>query len=122
MSSRDLETTSGRLPGTPHPAQLADVLERVLDKGIVIASEIGISLLDIERLTLKLRLIIATADTAQSMGIDWWKSDPALSSHARELAAENDELRARLDRLERQLATAGNGHHPASHERRTTAG
>ena len=88
------------------PAQLADVLERVLDKGIVIAGDVEVRLLDIELLTLKLRLLIASADTAQAMGIDWWKSDPNLSSRARELTEENNELRERLERLEALLAGA----------------
>jgi gas vesicle protein GvpA/GvpJ/GvpM family len=90
-------------------ASLADILERVLDKGIVIAGDVQVNLLDIELLTLKLRLLIASADTARSMGIDWWEHDPALSSRARdrELEKENSELRERLDRLER--AIEGNG-------------
>lgn len=81
---------------------LADILERVLDKGIVIAGDIQINLLDIELLTIKLRLLIASVDKAKEMGIDWWESDPALSSRARrdELARENAELRERLARLE----------------------
>src|SRR5205823_11592863 len=85
----------------PSSAGLADILERVLDKGVVIAGDVTVQLLDIELLTLKLRLLIASADTARSMGIDWWEHDPALSSRARSLEAENTELRERLDRLER---------------------
>jgi Gas vesicle protein len=74
MSSRELDSyRSG------HPAQLADVLERVLDKGIVIAGDIKIELLDIELLTVKIRLLIASADKAREMGIDWWQNDPFLS-------------------------------------------
>jgi Gas vesicle protein len=61
------------------PAQLADVLERVLDKGIVIAGDIQINLLDIELLTIRLRLLVASADKAREMGIDWWQGDPFLS-------------------------------------------
>jgi hypothetical protein len=89
----------------PSSTSLADLLERVLDKGIVIAGDVEVRLLDIELLTLKLRLLIASADTAKSMGIDWWEYDPALSSLARdrELEQENSELRARLERLERAL-------------------
>jgi hypothetical protein len=81
----------------------------VLDKGIVIAGDIEVRLLDIELLTLKLRLLIASADTARSMGIDWWEHDPALSSLARdrELEQENRELRERLDRLERAIGRNG---------------
>jgi hypothetical protein len=95
-----------RGPTAIHPssASLADILERVLDKGVVIAGDIGISLLDVELLTLKLRLLIASADTAQAMGIDWWKSDPNLSSKTRELVDENRELRERLERIEELLA------------------
>ena len=59
---------------------LADILERVLDKGIVVAGDIAINLLDIELLTIKLRLLIASADTARKMGIDWWENDPFLTS------------------------------------------
>jgi hypothetical protein len=85
----------------PSSASLADILERVLDKGIVIAGDVKVQLLDVELLTLKLRLLIASADTARSMGIDWWEHDPALSSKARdnELERENRELREQLDRL-----------------------
>jgi len=64
-------------------ASLADILERVLDKGIVIAGDIQINLLDIELLTIKLRLLVASVDKAKEMGIDWWESDPALTSGAR---------------------------------------
>ena len=82
---------------------LADVLERVLDKGVVIAGDVVVNVLDIELLTLKVRLLIASADTAKEMGIDWWTSDPFLSSSAAELQRENDDLRQRLERLERML-------------------
>jgi len=85
---------------------LADVLERVLDKGVVIAGDVVVNLLDIELLTLKVRLLIASADTAKSMGIDWWMNDPFFSSHAAELERENHELRERLDRLERMLPSS----------------
>jgi hypothetical protein len=101
-----LERRAGPAAIHPSGASLADILERVLDKGVVIAGDIGIQLLDVELLTLKLRLLIASADTAQAMGIDWWKGDPNLSSHARELEQENRELHERLDRMERML---GNG-------------
>jgi hypothetical protein len=88
---------------------LAELLERVLDKGIVIAGDVQVNLLDIELLTLKLRLLIASADTARSMGIDWWEHDPALSSRARdrELEQENQQLRERLERLERAIERNG---------------
>jgi Gas vesicle protein len=86
---------------TGQPANLADILERVLDKGIVIAGDIQINLLDIELLTIKLRLLVASVERAQEMGINWWESDPGLSTSARELEEENRDLRDRLDRLER---------------------
>jgi hypothetical protein len=85
----------------PAPAGLADILERVLDKGIVIAGDIQINLLDIELLTIKVRLLIASVERAQEMGINWWESDPKLSSRAEQLERENDDLRDRLERLER---------------------
>jgi gas vesicle protein GvpA/GvpJ/GvpM family len=82
------------------PANLADLLERVLDKGIVIAGDITLSLGTIELLTLRIRLLIASVDKAQEIGIDWWKSDPALSSRAR-----NQELEERVKRLEDKLGS-----------------
>jgi len=91
------------------PANLADILERVLDKGIVIAGDIQINLLDIELLTIKLRLLIASVDRAREMGINWWESDSSLqkidpgSENGRSLEQENRELRERLERLERQV-------------------
>jgi len=82
------------------PSDLADVLERVLDKGIVIAGDIQINLLDIELLNIKLRLLVASVERAREMGIDWWENDPKLSSTAQQLEEENRDLRFRLARLE----------------------
>ncbi|MEU6576271.1 gas vesicle protein [Streptomyces sp. NPDC046805] len=84
-------------PG-PSASNLADILERVLDRGIVIAGDIKIDLLDIELLTIRLRLFVASVDTAKKAGIDWWETDPALSSRAahRELVEENRRLREQL--------------------------
>ena len=80
---------------------LADILERVLDKGIVIAGDIQINLLDIELLTIKLRLLVASVDRAREMGIDWWENDPSLSSKSRQkLERENKSLQERLEQLE----------------------
>jgi hypothetical protein len=100
--------SADRLPGRPSPnTNLADILERVLDKGIVIAGDIQINLLDIELLTIKLRLLIASVDRAREMGINWWETDPSLQRVSNgdpgRLEAENRELRERLERLERQL-------------------
>jgi gas vesicle protein GvpA/GvpJ/GvpM family len=82
------------------PANLADILERVLDKGIVIAGDIQINLLDIELLTIKIRLLVASVDRAKEMGINWWESDPTLTRGAKEVQEENDKLKERLNRLE----------------------
>lgn len=82
---------------------LADLLERVLDKGIVIAGDITVSLGQVELLSIKLRLIVASIDKAQEIGIDWWRSDPALSSQAKQMERENEQLKARLDRVEQQI-------------------
>lgn len=93
---------TARSYGQGSSANLADVLERVLDKGVVIAGDIQINLLDIELLTIKLRLLVASVDKAKEMGIDWWEHDPSLSSGAprRDLADENRQLRERIARLE----------------------
>jgi hypothetical protein len=80
---------------------LADVLERVLDKGVVIAGDIQINLLDIELLTIKLRLVVASVDTARRMGIRWWESDPMLAGA--DSPDDTKSLRERVQRLERQL-------------------
>jgi hypothetical protein len=115
----------GRRPLERPPSQdsLADILERVLDKGIVIAGDIQINLLDIELLTIKLRLVVASVDKAKEMGIDWWETDPMLNADSRRLAAENHELRERLDALEHRLAVpALEPPEPASVEARPTAG
>jgi hypothetical protein len=87
-------------PAQPHDSSLADILERVLDKGIVIAGDIQINLLDIELLTIKLRLLVASVDKAKEMGIDWWENDPSLSTKADGLAEENRLLRERVNALE----------------------
>jgi hypothetical protein len=89
----------------PEPASLADVLERVLDKGIIIAGDVRINLLDIELLTIKIRLLVVSVDKAMEMGIDWWRHDPMLSGAEQGLAEENRQLRARVDELE--SGTAG---------------
>lgn len=90
------------------PDSLADVLERVLDKGVVVAGDIQINLVNVELLSIKLRLLVASADTARSMGIDWWENDPFLSSEGGDggLAAENAELRGRIRQLEERLERA----------------
>jgi cell division protein FtsB len=115
----------------PSTANLADILERVLDKGVVIAGDIQINLLDIELLTIKLRLLIASVDKAKEMGIDWWEHDRSLSSGARDstagrqaqpatgqsLAEENDRLRAEIARLREGAALPNAGEQEHSAER-----
>ncbi|MFI9776740.1 gas vesicle protein [Streptomyces sp. NPDC051956] len=101
MTDVDLRQTSYPTSG-PQTTNLADILERVLDKGIVIAGDIKIELLDIELLTIRIRLFVASVDTAKKAGIDWWETDPALSSRASRSALqdENRALRERLEALE----------------------
>ncbi len=88
-----------RWPG-PQAANLADILERVLDKGIIIAGDIRVNLLDIELLTIKIRLLVVSVDKAEEMGIDWWRNDPMLNTRAQDLQDENEQLRQRLEQLE----------------------
>jgi len=118
MSSAPIRAGGG-LPGRPESTtNLADILERVLDKGIVIAGDIQINLLDIELLTIKLRLLVASVERAREMGINWWESDPSLQALSdgdgdgngtKELERENRELRERLERLERLVGEGDGG-------------
>jgi len=99
--------TEQRIQHSTLGSSLADVLERVLDKGIVIAGDITIWLVGVELLNIKVRLLIASVDKAMEMGINWWESDPYLTTRANQLEEENHTLRERLDRLEAKLeATA----------------
>src|SRR5262245_112323 len=85
---------------------LADLLERVLDKGVVIAGDIKVNLLDIELLTVRIRLLVMSVDKAREIGLDWWEHDTSLARGASQwLAAENEALRARLREL--QAASPG---------------
>lgn len=88
---------------THNPSNLADILDRVLDKGVVVAGDIAISLVGVELLTIRLRLLIASVDKARDMGISWWESDPFLAGDQRALEAENKMLRERLAALESKL-------------------
>lgn len=100
------------MSGDRQSANLADLLERILDKGIVIVGDIRVNLLDIELLTIRLRLLVASVDRAREMGIDWWEHDPSLSSKARQKetpagdghAAVDDDLREENRRLRERLA------------------
>ncbi|MBI4606179.1 MAG: gas vesicle protein [Planctomycetes bacterium] len=97
-------TMEKQLAHSLESTSLADILERVLDKGIVIAGDIVIQLLDVELLTIKLRLLIASVDRAREMGIDWWQADPKLSSRMGEILSENRALRKRVEALEEEAA------------------
>jgi hypothetical protein len=84
---------------------LADILERILDKGIVIAGDIKIQIADVDLLNIKIRLLIASVDKAMEMGINWWQQDSYLSSDAKEarLEKENKILKSRLERLKAEV-------------------
>jgi hypothetical protein len=83
---------------------LADVLERILDKGIVVAGDVAISLVGVELLTVRIRLVICSVDKALELGIRWWETDPALSADAARLRAENAALMQRLTLLEQRVS------------------
>lgn len=109
--------------GGHQSTNLGDILERVLDKGLVIAGDIQVNLLDIELLTIKLRLVVASLETAKAVGIDWWETDPWLNSKAhtnehrdRELEQENRELRERIAQLESARGVAAPAELPVEAE------
>ena len=83
---------------------LVDVLDRVLDKGLVIAGDIRISLAEVELLTIRIRLIVCSIDKAQEVGLDWWKYDHHLAPGKQPLMAENEALRKQVQLLERKVA------------------
>ncbi|MFM6622929.1 MAG: gas vesicle protein [Dolichospermum sp.] len=98
------QTNSSRTINTStQGSTLADILERVLDKGIVIAGDISISIASTELLNIRIRLLISSVDKAKEMGINWWENDPYLSAKAQGLVAENEQLRLRLETLESKL-------------------
>ena len=82
---------------------LADVLDRVLDKGVVVAGDVAISLVGVELLTIRLRLLVSSVDKAREMGISWWETDPFLNSKAKSLEQEKVELLERIEKLESAL-------------------
>jgi len=98
MAEAELKTSTGG-------STLKDVLELVLDKGIVIAGDIQIKLADVDLLTIKIRLLVCGVDKAKEMGIDWWESDPFLSSKAREMEADKEkiELEKKVEELEKKI-------------------
>lgn len=84
---------------------LVDVLDRVLDKGLVIAGDIRVSLAEVELLTIRIRLLVCSIDKAEQIGLDWWRNDPHLSVAARRLSAENESLREQIRRLEEKVSS-----------------
>jgi Gas vesicle protein len=92
------------LPGTHRATGLVDVLDRVLDKGLVIAGDIKVSLAEVELLTIRIRLLVCSLDKAQEIGLDWWRYDRDLSpGAAREALAEHEDLRAELRQLQQRV-------------------
>jgi hypothetical protein len=83
---------------------LVDVLDRVLDKGLVVAGDIRVSLAEVELLTIRIRLLVCSIDKAEEIGLDWWRQDPNLSVGARRLALENEALREQIRLLEARVA------------------
>ena len=83
---------------------LVDVLDRVLDKGLVIAGDIRVSLAEVELLTIRIRLLVCSIDKAEQIGLDWWRQDPNLSVAARQLSLENETLRQQIRQLEQKVA------------------
>ncbi len=90
---------------------IVDVLEKILDKGVVIAGDITVGIADVELLTIKIRLIVASVDKAKEIGMDWWETDPYLTSKATEntklLEEENKRLQERIESLEKSLSANG---------------
>ena len=93
------------LPTHHRSTGLVDVLDRVLDKGLVIAGDIKVSLAEVELLTIRIRLLICSIDKAEQIGLDWWKFDHHLSPGKQALSAENEALRKEIRALERKLAS-----------------
>ena len=92
---------------TARPPGLVDVLDRILDKGLVIAGDIKVSLANVELLTLQIRLLVCSIDKAEQIGLNWWRYDTNLTTRAERAEAENVELRERLSELEREIKRLG---------------
>ena len=88
---------------TARPPGLVDVLDRILDKGLVIAGDIKVSLANVELLTLQIRLLVCSIDKAEQIGLNWWRYDTNLTTRAERAEAENLELRERLTELEQEI-------------------
>ena len=93
------------LHGSSHSASLVDVLDRVLDKGLVVAGDIKVSLAEVELLTIRIRLLICSIDKAEQIGLDWWKHDRNLSPGRLDQSRENEALKKQIRALERKVAS-----------------
>ena len=99
---------------TARPPGLVDVLDRILDKGLVIAGDIKVSLANVELLTLQIRLLVCSIDKAEQIGLNWWRYDTKLTTRAERAEAENVELRERLSELELEIRKLAAGSAAAS--------
>src|SRR5438309_5140890 len=90
--------------GTPRSTGLVEVLDRVLDKGLVVAGDVKVSLAEVELLTIRIRLLICSIDKAEQIGLDCWRFDHHFSPGKEMLSAENEELKKQIRALERRLA------------------
>ena len=114
--------TSSIEPSYRRSSGLVDILDRVLDKGLVIAGDIRISLAEVELITIRIRLLVCSIDKAEQIGLDWWRQDPNLSVGARRLALENEALREQIRLLEEKvtaLAATGERRSPRSRAERS---
>ena len=102
---------------TARPPGLVDVLDRILDKGLVIAGDIKVSLANVELLTLQIRLLVCSIDKAEQIGLNWWRYDTNLTKRAERAEVENAELRGRLEELEREVRRLGGSSTTAPPER-----
>jgi gas vesicle protein GvpA/GvpJ/GvpM family len=98
------DMTSSIEPSYRRSSGLVDILDRVLDKGLVIAGDIRVSLAEVELITIRIRLLVCSIDKAEQIGLDWWRHDPNLSVAARKISIENDALREQVRLLEEKVA------------------
>nr|WP_317269341.1 gas vesicle protein [Arthrospira sp. PLM2.Bin9] len=103
LQPRSSSPQRGGVPMSTSGSSLADILERVLDKGIVIAGDISVSVGSTELLSIRIRLLIASVDKAKEIGINWWESDPYLSSQAQQLSQSNQQLLEEVKRLQEEV-------------------
>jgi hypothetical protein len=103
MASPTTANTHRTLATSTQGSTLADVLERVLDKGIVIAGDISVSVGSTELLSIRIRLLVSSVDKAREIGINWWENDPYLNSQSQKVLEANQQMQARIESLEAEL-------------------